>query len=50
MNGDGLRERRPKEPTKPNKEHDIDMQRQSEKRKSEKTCGRTPDGTGKSII
>ncbi len=47
MNGDGLRERRPKEP---NKEHDDDMQPQSEKRKSEKTCGRTPDGTGKSII
>ena len=46
MDGGAVRERRPKEP----KVRDNDLQPQSEKRKSEKTCGRTPDGTGKSDI
>lgn len=45
MDGNGLRERRPKEP---NKEHNDDMQSGLEEGKGEKTRGRTPDGTGQS--
>lgn len=47
MDGNGLRERRPKEP---NKEHKDDTKSHSEEMKSEKTRGRTPDGTGESVI
>ena len=43
MDGNGLRERRPKEL---NKEHNGDMQSRLEEEKSEKTRGRTPDGIG----
>lgn len=47
MDGTGLRERRPKEP---DKDHNDDMQPHLGERKNEKTFGRTPDGTGESII
>lgn len=51
MDGNGLRERRPKEPDKePDKDHNDDIQSHLEGRESEKTFGRTPDGTGKSIV
>ena len=46
MDGNGLRERRPKEP---NTEHKDDMKSRSEEIKSEKIRGRTPDGTGESV-
>lgn len=47
MDGDGLRERRPKEP---NTDHDDDMPSPLDERKGEKTYGRTPDGTSKFSI
>ena len=47
MDGNGLRERRPK---MPDNDCNDDMHLHSEERKNEKTFGRTPDGTGKSIV
>lgn len=47
MDGNCVRERRPKESTK---DHNDEMQYHAEEREDEKTCGRTPDGTGKSAI
>ena len=47
IDGNGLRERKLREPTK---DQNDDMQSPSEERKVEKTYGRTPDGTGESLI
>ena len=47
MDRNGLRERRPKELKE---DHNDNIQPNWEEGKSEKTCGRTPDGTGESII
>ena len=44
MDGEGLRARRP------NKEHNDDIQSRMEEEESKKICGRTPDGTGESVI
>ena len=44
MDGNGLRERRPKEPSK---DQHGETQSHSEESMDEKTYGRTPDGTGK---
>ena len=51
MDGNGLRDRRPKEKKhKELKYHNEGMQLCPEPRKGEKTCGRTPDGTGESSV
>ena len=48
MDGNNLRERRPQRDHNNQSDHNDDMQSCSKERKSEKTCGRTPEGIGES--
>ena len=52
MDGKGLRERKCKESHEDHEynDHNVEIQQCSEKEKSKKTCGRTPDGTSESSI